>query len=163
MNNCYLIFLAAIENGVNESRSKRRGSSATSERSRYPRGKNSSAESGKADQNNVSDDETDEDYAENELTLTNIASGQMLTGGICNDFFGDTEIADLEIETFVSSDTSKEAPNWELKSEAFEPRINLNIELSDNENGQNGRIGDDFSGSGNENDSNGASGDGMEF
>ena len=65
-----------------ESKSKRRGSSATSER-KYSRGKNSSAESGKVDQNNISDDETDEDYAENELTLTNIASGQMLTGGIC--------------------------------------------------------------------------------
>ena len=58
----------------------------------------------KVDQTNVSDEDTDpDDYAENELTLTNIASGQMLTGGICNDFFGDTEVGDLEIETFVSS------------------------------------------------------------
>ena len=46
-------------------------------------------------------------------------------------------------------------PNWQLRSEAFEPRINLNIELSDH--GQNFG-GDDFgngSGGGNDNDSNG--------
>lgn len=70
----------------------------------------------------------EDDYAENELTLTNIASGQMLTGGICNDFFGDNEIGvgDLEIENFVSSDI-RSNDILELKSEAFEPRIKLNM------------------------------------
>ena len=44
-------------------------------------------------------------------------------------------------------------PNWELRSEAFEPRINLNIELSDHGNGQ--KFGGDDFGNGNDNDSNG--------
>ena len=101
-------FFSATESGTTESHPKRRGSSGTSAERKYSgRAKNSSAESGKVDQTNVSDEDTDpDDYAENELTLTNIASGQMLTGGICNDFFGDTEVGDLEIETFVSSATT---------------------------------------------------------
>ena len=102
------LFFSATESGTTESHPKRRGSSGTSAERKYSgRAKNSSAESGKVDQTNVSDEDTDpDDYAENELTLTNIASGQMLTGGICNDFFGDTEVGDLEIETFVSSATT---------------------------------------------------------
>ena len=122
---------------VNESRTKRRGSSATSNQQPQvsnSRGKHSSAESRGAagDTNNLSEDETEDGaYAENELTLPNIASVQMLTGGICNDFFGDTEIGgDLILENFVAAvnNTSNDHLRWELKSEAFEPRVNLNVE-----------------------------------
>ena len=77
-----------------------------------------------------SDEEDYEEYGENDETLTNIASGQMMTGGICNDFFGDSEIGgDIELETFVATTSNNSDTKWELKSEAFEPRINLNDEL----------------------------------
>jgi len=82
------------------------------------------------------EEEEDYDYAENELTLTNIASGQMLTGGICNDFFGDSEIGEIELETFVATSSNNADTRWELKSEAFEPRINLNDELPEEEDVQ---------------------------
>ena len=72
----------------------------------------------------MSDEDTDpDDYAENELTLTNIASGQMLTGGICNDFFGDTEVGDLEIETFVSSATTSKGQAHHMFSRFLHLRI----------------------------------------
>ena len=72
----------------------------------------------------MSDEDTDpDDYAENELTLTNIASGQMLTGGICNDFFGDTEVGDLEIETFVSSATTSKGQAHHMFSRFLNLRI----------------------------------------
>jgi len=145
----------ATTDSLMDSRNKRRGSSANSER-KYNRGKNSSADSGKMDTNNQSDDDLDDhDYAENELTLTNIASGQMLTGGVCNDFFGDTEIgvADLEIETFVSSEINHDHSSWELRSEAFEPRVNLNIEMTNDQVEEN-RIGEDLNGVVHDNNSN---------
>ena len=82
---------------------------------------------------NEANPEEEYDYAENELTLTNIASGQMLTGGICNDFFGDSEIGEIELETFVATSSNNADTRWELKSEAFEPRINLNDELPEEE------------------------------
>ncbi len=130
--------------------SKRRGSSVTSDR-RY-RNKNASADSGR-NEHQPSEDELDEDdYAENELTLTNIASGQMLTGGICNDFFGDNEIgvSDLDLETFVSSEVSRETP-LVLRNEAFEPRVPLNVDVSVNDINEDGDNNREF-GEGNEND-----------
>ena len=78
------------------------------------------------------EDDIEDDYDENELTLTNIASGQMLTGGICNDFFGDN-LDQIELETFVATSSNNADTRWELKSEAFEPRINLNDELPEEE------------------------------
>ena len=58
----------------------------------------------------------------------------MMTGGICNDFFGDSEIGgDIELETFVATTSNNSDTKLELKSEAFEPRINLNDELPEEE------------------------------
>lgn len=115
----------------------RKGSSSLQSDRRGSRGKTSSAESKMMENNNGMSEEEDVegDYAENELTLTNIASGQMLTGGICNDFFGDSEIsADLVLENFVAvgnnvenGGTDQVPLGWELRSEAFEPRVNLNL------------------------------------
>ena len=96
------------------------------------RSKISSAES----RENMSggEEEDDEEYG---ITLTNIASGQMLTAtGIqVNDFFGDSEIGtELTLENFTPSVTmNSNEMVLDLKSEAFEPRINLNVELPEND------------------------------
>ncbi len=50
------------------------------------------------------------------MTLTNIASGQMLSSGI--DFFGDGEFNTLGIEQFIHSDTGNVVNSgyeWNLK------------------------------------------------
>lgn len=101
-------------------------------------GKNFSG-SGSRNQSNYNsgdDDDDEEDFGEtNELTLTNIASGQMLTG-IGNDFFGDCELsADLGIDHLVAIENGAgslganygyEQPyGWELKSEAFDLRVEI--------------------------------------
>ena len=95
------------------------------------RSKISSAESR---ENMSGGEEDDEDYG---ITLTNIASGQMLTAtGIqVNDFFGDSEIGtELTLENFTPSVTmNSNEMVLDLKSEAFEPRINLNVELPEND------------------------------
>ena len=70
------------------------------------------------------------------------------TGIQVNDFFGDSEIGtELTLENFTplaSTLNSSEMP-LELKSEAFEPRVNLNVELpeddDDNGNNENALIG----------------------
>ena len=58
------------------------------------------------------------------------------TGIQVNDFFGDSEIGtELTLENFTplaSTLNSSEMP-LELKSEAFEPRVNLNVELPEDD------------------------------
>ena len=52
-----------------------------------------------------------------------------------NDFFGDSEIGtELTLENFTPSVTmNSNEMVLDLKSEAFEPRINLNVELPEND------------------------------
>lgn len=100
---------------------------------RNTRGKNASTESGRvvgADADQQQDDNQDEDdfETENEVTLTGIASGQMLFGGFVSDFFGDNEIGsgDIQLESFVTSGNGRDDEVPEIPNEAFQPRVKLN-------------------------------------
>ena len=114
-------------------RSRRKDSSAGYLNGSKSRSKISSGAESRGDNMSGGEDD-DEDYG---ITLTNIASGQMLTAtGIqVNDFFGDSEIGtELTLENFTPSVTmNSNEMVLDLKSEAFEPRINLNVELPEND------------------------------
>lgn len=114
-------------------RTVRRESSVTTSGGdrRNTRGKNASTESGRfADGEQQGDDhQDDDDYEmENEMTLTGIASGQMLFGAFVSDFFGDNEIGsgDIQLEPLVTSDLGRNEPDLSMQNEAFQPRIKLN-------------------------------------
>ena len=104
-----------------------------------------STSGGSHSQQQLSDEEfEDNEYEDtNDITLTNIASGQLFGVVYGHDFFGENEISSPLLldplvappEAYNTNDNLYELPSgWVLKEEAFEPQVDLNALFNNKEN-----------------------------